>query len=206
MKSLIFALTLLVLQPAFATYLAINESGEIPEVGDYKLGIAPQLLLNEGGGANVGVFMDAPIREDFSVRGMAGAGEIDFHLGASAKYVPFPDVDNQPAIGGRAAIWYAREGDLNITTIQFAPLVSKKFTDVPDMTFVPYAAIPVNITSHKGRNFTGSQFVVGTEWVHASAPNLLFSGELALNMNDSYSALTFTLALPIDESRGFKTR
>lgn len=203
MRSLLLAFTLFMTQNAFASYLAIGESGEIPEVGDYKLGIAPQLLLNEGGGANVGVFMDAPIREDFSLRGMAGTGQVDFHVGASAKYIPFPDIANQPAMGGRVAIWYAREGDVNITTMQFAPLLSRK-VDMENMHLTPYAAIPINVTSMKERNYTGVQFVAGTEWVSKSMPNLLWSGEIAFNLNDSYSALNFSLALPIDESKGFK--
>lgn len=207
MKSYLFALILLAAPAASASYLAIGESGEIAPVGDYKLGLAPQLLLNDGGGANVGVFMDAPLTESTSLRGMAGAGEVDFHVGASAKYIPFPDVDNQPAIGGRVALWYAREGEINLTTIQLAPLISRKM-NYEGVDFTPYVAIPVNITSASGtggRNVTGTQFVVGSEWAPPES-TLMFTGELAINLNDSYSALTFSLALPIDESRGIKGR
>ncbi|MBX3034756.1 MAG: hypothetical protein KF865_12605 [Bdellovibrionaceae bacterium] len=193
----------LISAPAQAGYLSISESGEILPDNEYQFGLAPQLLLNEGGGANVDAFVDAPYNDSTSFRGMAGFGAVDFHIGGSVKFIPFPDIDNQPAIGGRLGAWYARDAEVNTTTIQLAPLVSRRL-DSEYGRFVPYAAIPVNITSTKDRNFSGTQFVAGTEWRNPQWPNMLFTGELAINLNDSYSALNFSVAFPFDGSRGFR--
>lgn len=204
MKSgLLCLLLLLTSVSSKAGYLSISESGETLPANIYRVGFEPQLLINEGGGANVDAFVDLPGREDLSFRAMAGAGKIDFHVGASAKYVPFPDVDNQPAIGGRVAAWYARANSQDVLTLQLAPLVSKHF-DTDNGRFIPYVAIPVNITNTKARGYTGTQFVAGTEWKNPDWPDLFMTGELAINLNDSYSALTFALAYSFDGTKGFK--
>lgn len=196
-------LSLLIAPASFAGYLSIGESGEILPPNEYQFGIAPQLLLNEGGGANVDAFVDVPFSDSLSFRADAGAGKIDFHTGASVKFVPFPDIDNQPAIGGKLAAWYARVDSLNVLTIQIAPLISRRL-DSPHGVFVPYIAIPVNVTNTKDRNYTGTQFVVGSEWRNPEWKNMLLASELAINLNDSYSALTVSVAFPFDGSRGFR--
>ena len=182
---------------AHAGYLAIGESGEILPQNQYQFGFAPQLQLNEGSGGNVDAFVDFPYSDSVSFRADAGFGKIDFHGEAAVKYIPFPDVDNQPAIGGRAAAWYGRTNGENDYTLQLAPLLSRRLeTDAG--RFVPYVAIPVNITSSTSRNYVGTQIVGGTEWHNPDWQNLLFTGELAIDLNDSYSALTFTVAFPFD--------
>lgn len=196
---------LLLATTARAGYLAIGESGEMLPENEYQFGVAPQILLNEGGGGNVDVFMDAPYSDSTSFRIQAGAGKIDFHAGAGVKFVPFPDVDRQPALGGKASVWFGRVGDNNALTLQLAPMVSKKFVDA-DNTYAPYAAIAANITSAKDRNFTGTQFVFGSDARLASWREALLTAEIALNLKDSYSAFTFCMAFPFDGSRGFRQR
>jgi hypothetical protein len=159
--------------------------------------------MNQGSGANVDAFIDMPYNEDTSFRVTAGAGKIDFHVGGSMKWVPFPDIDNQPAIGGRAAAWYARDNNENMLTMQLAPLVSRRL-DTEHGRFVPYIAIPINITNTKERNFTGTQFVIGSEWKNPGWENMLMTSELAFDLNDSYSALTFSIAFPFDGNMGFR--
>lgn len=189
--------------PAFAGYLAVGESGEILPVGEYQFGVMPQLLLNEGGGADVDAFVDAPLNDASSFRVQAGAGKVDFHLGASLKYVPFPDVDNQPAIGGRVALWYARVKGVNVTTAQLAPLLSRK-VDTEHGVFVPYVALPLNFANGGGTSTTGIQLTLGSEWRKPEWPNMLMGAELALNLDKTYSALNAWVAFPFDGERGFK--
>lgn len=192
-------------QSASAGYLSILESGEVLPAGQYQFGIAPQLLLNEGGGADVDAYVDAPFSDAGSFRVLAGGGKVDFHIGGAVKYVPFPDVDNQPAIGLRAALWYARVSEVNVMTLQLAPLLSRK-VETDAGLFVPYAALALDFTSAKDDNHTGVQFVGGSEWKTPDVPNMTFAAEVALNLNKSYSALNLSVAFPFDGEHGFKKR
>lgn len=203
MKFSALILALFITPASYAGYLSIGESGEILPANEYQFGIAPQLLLNEGGGANVDAFVDVPFNDSMSFRGQAGGGKIDFHAGAALKFVPFPDIDNQPAIGGKVAAWYARVESQNALTLQIAPLISRRL-DSEHGVFVPYIAVPLNITNTKDRNYTGTQFVVGSEWRNPQWQNMLVASEIALNLNDSYSAFTVSVAFPFDGSRGFR--
>lgn len=188
---------------AQAGYLSILESGEILPDSQYQFGVAPQLILNEGGGGEIGAYVDAPYGDSLSFRGSAGVGKVDFYAGGTVKYIPFPDIDNQPAIGLKGGAWYARINSQNVTTIQVAPLVSRRL-DMEKGQVIPYVSIPFNITSNKDRNFTSTQFVVGSEWRNPDWPQMMLTGELALNLSDSYSALNFGLSFPFDGKRGFR--
>lgn len=182
-------------------YMTISESAEIPALNLYQLGFEPQFLTNEGGGTNLSGFFDAPISESTSTRLWLGTGMIDFTVGASIKYVPFPDVENQPGIGFRAGAFFARKASENMTTLQLAPIFSKK-VNTENGLFTPYAAVAVNITSTKDQNFTGSQVMLGTEYKHPDIDKMFFGLEAGLELNDSYSYISGTVTFPFDSSKG----
>jgi hypothetical protein len=185
---------------AFA-YLTISESTEIPLAANYQIGFEPQFLTNHGGGVNASGFFDAPFNDSTVGRLWLGAGAIDFNMGASVKYVPFPDVENQPGIGFRAGGFFARKGDSNLMTLQLAPIFSKK-VQTENGLFIPYAAIALDITSTKERNFTGSQMVLGTEYKTPDIPTMYFGAEVGLDLNESYSYISGTVTFPFDSSKG----
>jgi hypothetical protein len=204
MRLLIFSLCILAANSGWA-YLSMGESGEILPQGTNLFGFEPQVLINEGGGINAGTFLDMPWRDDLSSRFSLGAGKIDFHLGAALKYVPFPDVDKQPAIGVKVAAWYARQGSLNTWTFQVAPLFSKKFM-IDAGTVVPYAAIPFNFASSTDANTSGTEFTVGSEFHPKDSSGVFYSAEMSLNLKDSYSFVSGTVAFPFDSEKGFRSR
>lgn len=186
--------------PAWA-YLSIAESGEILPQNQYQVGFEPQLLLNHGGGANVDAFFDAPINESTSARISLGAGAVDFSTFASVKFVPFPDVDNQPAIGVRVGAGVARDESENIILGQVAPLVSKKvMTDIGQM--VPYVALPFELINTKHDNHGASQFVFGTEYTHPDYQDARFGAEIGLELSKSYSYVSVFMTIPFDSSKG----
>ena len=209
MKSILSSSLLLISLMLHATpswaYLSVGESGEIQKVGSYQIGVEPQILGNEGGGVNIGTFLDIPLQDDVSTRFSLGAGKIDFHAGAAVKWIPFPDIDQQPAMGLKAAAWYARQSNLNVWTFQVAPLFSKKFDSEVGL-FTPYAAIPVNFSSSTEKSVTGTQFAVGSELYAKDVTNMHFSAELALNLKDSYSFISGSVVFPFDTEKGFQFR
>jgi len=192
--------TLLVSSSSFA-YLTISETAELPPATYYQLGFEPQFMTNKGGGTNASVFFDAPFTDSTAGRLWLGAGVIDFNVGATVKYVPFPDVESQPGIGFRAGGFFARKDSENFLTLQFAPIFSKK-VDTDNGLFTPYAAVALNMTNTKERNFTGSQVVFGSEFKSPEIPKMYFGLEAGFELADSYSYFSGTVTFPFDSSKG----
>lgn len=187
-----------------AAYLSILESGEVlPSDNRYQVGFAPQILTNEPTGANVAMFVDAAWTDSLSSRFTLGVGELDFYTGASIKYVPFPDVARQPAIGIKASFWYTRIEDDNISTVHIAPMMSKKFKTKTWGEWVPYSAVGVSSYKLGSKNKSGLQFFVGTEWKAPDLPEYNFAGEVAVDMEDSVSHVSVSVGIPFNEKSGF---
>lgn len=201
MRVLAFLLGTLLVSSSAMAYLTISESAELPAATNYQVGFEPQFLTNNGGGANATAFFDAPLTDDIATRLWLGAGAIDFNVGATVKWVPFPDVEKQPGIGFRGGAFYARNESENILTLQLAPIFSKK-VDTEHGLFIPYAAVALDLTSTKEKNFTGSQIMFGTEYKTPEIPKMFFGLEAGFELNDSYSYISGTVTFPFDSSKG----
>ena len=190
LKAAITVFFALVSSPAFA-FLSLNESGEITPPGIYKLGVEPQIRLSNGSGGNLGVFIDSAINDDWSWRAQMGTGDTDFWAAGSAKWVPIPDYQNQPAIGLRMEANIGREDNESFSVLRVAPLVSKGYdTDIGKIT--PYAALPIGLFASKGSSDSISQFVIGSEGRFEQTPDFLFSAEIGFNMSRTFSYLAGT--------------
>ncbi|MBK9322794.1 MAG: hypothetical protein IPM97_07600 [Bdellovibrionaceae bacterium] len=194
-------LSSLLLSSMAEAYLTMSESTEIPKAADYQVGVEPQFLTDNGGGTNITGFFDAPFNEATSSRLWLGAGTVDFNVGATMKYVPFPDIDNQPGIGFRAGGFFARRSTLNILTLQLATLFSKK-VETNSGLWIPYAAVALDLTNTKDRNFTGSQVMFGTEFKTSELPSMYFGAEVGLNLSETFSYIAGTVTFPFDSSKG----
>jgi hypothetical protein len=196
----IFASAFMLSRPSHA-FLVIHETAEILPENYYRLGVAPQLLVSNGGGFNVGIYADAHVDDDLDARITMGGGETDFWAQASAKWVPFPDVDKQPAMGGRAAVIFAREEDNNYTGLQITPLFSKK-ADTRYGNMIPYAGLPITIFTGKHRSYTASQFTIGAEWFPDQDKHM--GAEFNLNLDNSVSSISAYFSFPFEGSTGYK--
>ena len=204
MKKLILSLFTVAMSLSQASYLSIGESGEVlPADKNYQVGLAPQLITNNDSGGNIGAFLDAAWTDSLSSRFTLGVGVVDFYTGASLKYIPFPDVAQQPALGVKASVWYAREETENITTVQIAPMMSKRFQTQEYGVFVPYTALGVSFYELAGDSKTGTQFFIGTDWKAPAFPEYNLSAEVAMDLEDSVSHFSFFIALPFSEKSGF---
>lgn len=190
---------------SLANYLSIGESGEIINPGSYRVGGSLQSLSAGSGGMNVGGFLDAGWQDDLSSRFLFGVGSVEYQMGATLKYIPFPDVDNQPALGVRSAFWLSRQDDTSVTTLQFAPMASKRI-QIPKGNLFSYVALPINIVAIKNHNEAGTQFTLGAEYDHPEMRNVFFAAELQLNLNKSESGICVFASIPFDNKSGFKRR
>jgi hypothetical protein len=201
MKLQYLAFILSAFLPLFASaYLSVQESNEITPPGKFKLGFEPQMKLSRGSGANFSAFFDAPINDEMSARTLIGAGDLDLFAGASFKWVPIPDYENQPAVGGKVTAVFSKEDSDNFISLGFAPIVSKRFDSEVGL-FIPYASLPVNFVNGKSTTTTHINVALGTEFISPKADNMTFGGELGVDLHDSFSYLSAYLTIYLDDKR-----
>jgi|GEM_PF-728277 len=189
--------------------LSLSETAELIKENQYRVGVAPQLLLEGGGGSNVGVFFDLPVEEEMNARFIigsgGGSGSVDFWTTASVKWVPFPDYQNQPAIGLRGAIIYARKAKENIKenfyALQITPIISK-IVDTRWGKMNPYFGLPLTAIYNNTKNVMATQFIIGSEWLERE--DFQLGAELDLNLSNTNTALTLHANFPFDANLGFR--
>lgn len=197
LKYLVLALLLL---PAPAqAYFSTLDTGEVTNQGSYRVILEPQFILNKYDGVNLVGRFDTGITDDQAVRAIVGFGEVDFQMGGMYKWVPFPDADGQPAIGGSAGVLYARVADETEFSLRFHPFVSKRFeTEVGDLT--PFVSLPLGVTTRDDDTFVPVQLAAGSEWKTLHWENLRFMAELGLNVSKSFSYISFGLVYEFDDT------
>lgn len=183
--------------PASA-YFSTIDNGEMVAPGQYQIGLEPQLIFNKYEGFNVVTRVDTGINESSSVRGILGFGKVDFQLGGMYKYVPFPDVDKQPAVGGDIGAILARVNGETEFSLRFHPLISKRFeTEIGDL--IPYSSLPLGLTFRPNKTVVPVQVAVGTELRPLNMSNFSFFAELGLNINEAFSYISAAVAWRFDE-------
>ena len=193
---------------SFAAF-GLLETAEIIPQGVYRVGFAPELYMGNGGGIDTSAFLDLYTGPSLNSRFEIGSGVTDFWAAASAKWVPYPDYGNQPAIGLRGKFIYLREADINFYNTQIAPIFSKRYTTDRGV-FIPYAGLPMTFIYEKSsNNFTISKLCFGTEWESSRA--FQAGAELAIDLYNGSSAYAYTAStisvffnFQFDEKIGFK--
>ncbi len=198
----ILASVTLLSSPAHA-YFSTLDNGEVLGDGQFQAMLAPQLIFNNYDGGNFTGRLDMGIAEGVSARGVLGFGKVDFQIGGLVKWVPFPDTESQPAIGGEAGLLIARIGSITQTSIRFHPLISKRLeTEVGDV--IPYGSLPLGLTVQTGgfdETFVPVQLVGGAELRPLEMKNWSFFGEVGVNLTRSFGYVTAAVAYRFDDVR-----
>lgn len=186
-------------------YYAIMDTGKIIPSGKYRVIAGPQFITTgENDGTNISGRFDAGVGESTTLRLLAGGGTSDlFYSGLSVKYIPYPDFENQPAIGFTTGITYAKETvsreNEDVLTIRFAPLVSKDFeTDIGLLT--PYGALPLSLTLANGDTHYPVHFAAGTEFKPYSWEGVSFMAELGAKLNKAFNYVSLAVVFEFDDS------
>jgi hypothetical protein len=179
-------------------YYSVIDTGELVAPDHYRASIEPQLILNNYDGANLVGRFDTGLDRDSSVRGLIGLGKV-IEMGAMYKFVPYPDIGQQPAIGGEAGVVFARVNGENQISLRLTPLISKKF-DTKYGGLTPYGSLPIGITSRPGETFVPVQIAGGAELRPDAFKNLAFYAELGINLNRAFSYLSVAVACEFDGS------
>lgn len=180
-------------------YYTTGESAELVQPGTYQVGIEPQLRLSDGTGFNFNGLIDAPYGKDGSVRATLGFGNTDFYTSLSYKWIPIPDYDRQPAIGGKLEVIYSRTGNNSATALKLHPLISKKY-DTAYGVLIPYGSIPLALFTTSANSDTSLQLVGGAEFLPAEYKKWKYSAELGVNMNKAFSYISGTIVYLLDDA------
>jgi hypothetical protein len=189
-------------------YYDVLDTGEVMGEGKYKLTADTQLLTSTGG-LNVGGIFDMGFQEEYGVRVLGGFGRTDYFMGALFKWMPIPDVGNQPAVGFNTGLLYAKWDDSRDLTLRWEPIVSKKFT-FEKAVLTPYASIPVGIrTRNSDTQTTGTdvtwQFVAGSQVQIEKWKNLQFMGEVGVDMGNALGHISVAAIWYFDQN-GFELK
>lgn len=180
-------------------YFSTMDTGELVAPGQYQVSFEPQIIFQNYSGFNAIGRFDTGINESSSVRGVLGVGTVDFEVGGFYKWVPFPDTETQPAIGGMVGVTIARVNSDTEYNIRFHPLVSKKLeSEIGDV--IPYGSIPIGITSLPDKTIVPIQLVAGAELRPLNTPNFSFFGEIGANINDAFGYISAMVTYRFDET------
>lgn len=202
LKNLLFSTcaVLLIAFPSHA-YMTTAESGELVPSGQLKMGLQPQFVSQ--GGMNFSGFLDGYVNDSSSFRLVLGSGDMDFHTGLYYKFIPFPDYENQPAMGARVGFVFGRDGDTSSLSLIAQPIISKKIdTDIG--RFTPYASIPFGSTAIKSTSYNPIQLTIGSEYFTPTYEKVLFGGEVSFDIQDSFSYISFFVSFSADDERGIQ--
>lgn len=188
--------------PTAHAYYATLNNGEVLGEGQFQAMFSPQLIFNNYDGANFTGRLDMGLMEGVSARGILGFGEIDFQIGGMVKWIPFPDTESQPAIGGEAGLIVARIGGFNQYSLRLHPLISKRIeTEIGDV--IPYGSLPLGVTIQSGfrdETFIPVQLVAGSELRPLEMKNLSLFAELGVNVTRSFGYVSLAIAYRFDEA------
>ncbi len=171
-------------------FYSTMETGDLVEDGKYRATLYPQWNLNgEYSGVTAMAAFETGINESSSVRVYGGTGRVDFVFGGSYKWVPIPDVDNQPAIGVTGGALYANFEAESILAVRITPIASKRFEiDFGEIT--PYVSLPLGFTFFDGDTFYPLNLAGGADLKLNNLEDVTFLTELAFSLHDSFSYVT----------------
>ncbi len=175
------------------------DTADLLKPDQYQLGIEPQYIFNNVSGFNAIAHFDMGATEVSNFKFELGTGVVPLQMGGYYKWSPFPDIDNQPAIGGYFGVLYSYKNS-NVTNLGFRahPEVSKKFKlkNFGDVT--PYGALPFGIAMESGNTTYPIQLAAGAKWLPSSLKHMNFWFEVGLELNQAFTYASIGLSIPFD--------
>lgn len=181
-------------QPSLA-FFSLMDTGELVKEGEYRVLGEGQILFDAPEGFNLNGRFSTGIQDDSEVQFEAGVGSIDYYMGAFWKWVPFPDTDEQPAIGFRGGVTFADVSGLSTYGINFTPLVSKHL-DSDIGAFTPYGGLELGLQNNVHDTYFSMQAVLGMQWSPGGMnleqlKDFNFLIEYGLEVDDAFNYLSF---------------
>lgn len=177
-----FVYSVLVASPNLGlAYLGNIDSGELVPKDQYRLILEPQV-----GHFNLTAHFDAGITDSSQLRVSIGAGEDGTHFDFYYKTIPYPDFENQPAIGYKVGTIFANDKGSNVLSVRFMPLISKTYI-IKQNRWTPYLSLPLTASVQRSTSTTPIHAVIGTEVNFPTAPDMQLGFEFGSSLRDSFS-------------------
>jgi hypothetical protein len=202
MKRLAFLMCFLSSVTANA-YYTVQDTGELIPEGYYAAGAELQFMTSPDSGANFIGRFDGAFDNEINYRGYVGFGERDFQIGGNLKWVPFPDVDKQPAIGFVVGPLIAAYDSHTELAVRAYPLISKKIKTENKGDFVPYGALPVLFRTYNDDSDSGMQLVIGSKYIHPDYQGVHAYAELGFKIDDSVAYVSVGATFPMNADNKF---
>ena len=189
--------------PSFA-YQTNYTTGDVLRSGQYRTGLNTQFITSEFSGATANGHFDLGVREDGEARIVLGVGKVDFHAGALYKWVPFPDLEKQPAVGVMGGPVYGRVNSKGVLTLRAVPFVSETFEVEEAGILTPYGGLPLGLEFVEGSSQVPVQVMAGCDWKPMKLDKVHFNGEVGINLSKSFNYIAVGVAVYFDDSTGFR--
>ncbi len=190
---------LFISSPAFA-YYTVQDTGNLVKPNQEAIGTSLQWITQ---GPTLGVnllgHLDVGFNDSSNFRFEAGGGATDAVLGAYYKWVPFPDYEQQPAVGFIFGAQYAHYHGASEVAARIVPLASKKFaitTDSVSGTVTPFVALPIGLSSYRSTTGVPVQIAFGAKYHDDQFKVCDFMAELDFDVNQAPNSIVIGAQFP----------
>ncbi len=179
-----------------------STTGDILPKNHYRATLEGQSFFTEYSGLNIIGQLSAPIDNESEFSGILGTGQALIMTGGFYKWVPFPDIDQQPAIGAKIGFIYARLLEDSVFSARFHPFISKSFeTQIGFLN--SYLSLPLGVTTIGDKGSVPINLTFGVDYKTYHFKNLTFMFEIGMDIQESFSYFSLGINLTFDESKGF---
>lgn len=180
--------------PSYA-FLSLMDTGELKREGDYRVLGEGQILMDAPEGFNLNGRFATGINDESEVQFEAGVGSVDYYLGAFYKWIPVPDTNDQPAVGGRAGFVFADFNGFSTYGINVTPMISKRFESSAG-DFSPYSGLELGLLNNVNDTNFSMQLVLGLQWKpnrwdFPGLKDFQFLVEYGIEIDDAFNYLSF---------------
>ncbi|OFZ13585.1 MAG: hypothetical protein A2Z20_04705 [Bdellovibrionales bacterium RBG_16_40_8] len=196
-KAYLIFLLIFTANAAHAFY-TVQESGDLLKPEQMQMAAELQFVTSGNDGINLLARFDKGFDNDSNLRFVGGLGTTDFILGGYFKWVPYPDYEEQPAIGFTFGAQLARYEGENELSGRIIPFVSKKL-DSDNGEFTPYVSLPFGFSNYNDHGRSPLQLVIGSRYRHQEFDKCDFNAEIGFDLNDAATYISLGAIFPAFE-------
>ncbi len=188
------------------SYYTTHDTGDILPKDQREVFSHIQFFTSEGLKTNIMAGYDWPSNQNPSAQYRAQIG-LGHSLSAAIKYkwVPIPDYENQPSMGGIFSAQVAMPSSQTEFTLTASPLLSKRYdTNIGVNNF--YASLPVSVQFYDGATNVPIQLIGGTFFKLDDYENLHFTAEIGVGLTKSFNYISLGMTLNFNKSDGIKIK
>lgn len=201
MKAILILALLCFSTQSFAYYVH-HTTGDLVKPMDFTFTAVAQQITDPSSGLNLIALIDSGLTEDSNIRGLVAVGDQDLQIGGFHKWVPVPDLDSQPAMGLLTGFTYVSDRDFNELNVRLHPFISKQFSAGLG-EFNSYLALPLGLRKYDGGSDVPVQLTIGTELETDHFRDVIFTGEIGLNLRNSFTYFSLGAVFKFGKSPRF---